>query len=142
MSTIRRKHGFAIPAALFILVVFGVFGAAMVTMTSVSSEETALDVQQTQALRAAQAGLEWGLYQTRVPAASACPAAGINLALDAATLAGFTVTVTCTALDFDEAGSPALTRVTAIACNATPSCPATPTSEAYVERAVTGIVAN
>lgn len=145
MSTTCRERGFAMPAAVFILVVFAVLGAAMVTMTSVSNEETTLDVQQSKALRAAQAGLEWGFYQVRVAAASACTTAGSEIALDSASFNGFTVTVTCTAIAADEAGPPTtFTRVTSVACNApgssSPKCPGTPTSEAYVERTLTGIV--
>lgn len=140
------ERGFALPAAIFILVICAVLGGAMLTLTSVSSEETALDIQQARALRAAQAGLEWGFYQARLGTPGLCSATGSEVALDASTLAGFTVTVTCTPIPVDEAGSPALTRVTAVACNApgggSPMCPGTPSSANYVERQLTGIVAN
>jgi MSHA biogenesis protein MshP len=142
MSTTFRERGFAIPAAVFIIVVFAVLGAAMVTMTTVSNEETALDVQQAKALRAAQAGLEWGFYQA---VTGSCTSTG-EVSLDAPTLSGFTVSVTCTAIPVNEAGSPTLTQVTAVACNTpgptSPKCPGTPSSAAYVERTMTGIVSN
>jgi len=139
-----RERGFAIIAAIFILVVFSVLGAAMVTMTTVANEKTTLDVQQARAFRAAQAGLEWGFYQIRKANASACTATGINVALDANTLNGFTVTVTCTSIAVNEAGSPSLTQVTSVACNAPAAngqCPGTPASETYAERKLMGIIA-
>lgn len=142
----RPERGFALPAAIFILVIFAALGGAMLTLTSVSSEETSLDVQQARALRAAQAGLEWGFYQALAGTPALCSATGSEVTLDAPTLAGFTVTVTCTPIPADEAGSPTLTQVTAVACNApgsvSPMCPGTPSSAAYVERKLTGIVAN
>lgn len=142
----RPERGFALPAAIFILVIFAVLGGAMLTLTSVSSEETALDVQQTRALRAAQAGLEWGFYQTLAGTPALCSVTGGNVALNAPTLAGFTVTVTCAPIPVVEAGSPTLTRVTVVACNTPDSnslrCPGQPSSATYVERMLTGIVAN
>lgn len=144
MSIMFRERGFAIIAGVFILVVFAVLGAAMVSMTSASSEKTTLDVQQAKALRAAQAGMEWGFYQIRKAGTSACTATGINVALDANTLNGFTVTVTCTSVAVNEAGSPTLTQVTSVACNAPAAntqCPGTPASETYVERKMMGIIA-
>ncbi|MBS1190733.1 MAG: hypothetical protein H6R10_2525 [Rhodocyclaceae bacterium] len=144
MSAMRPERGFAIPAAIFILVVFAVLGAALVTLTSVSNEETALDVQQTRAFRAAQGGLEWGFYQVRKGTPASCSSAGAEVALDAPTLSGFTVTVTCSDIAVNEAGSPAFVRVTAVACNAPagdpPRCPGIPAAATYVERVLTGIV--
>ena len=114
-KTIARKmrgrhaqQGFAIVAAIFLLVVLAALGAFMVTFSTVQHTTSAQDLQGVRAYQAARAGTEWGAYQIlRNPGAGfalACqpgPTSPVLPAL-APTLANFTVTVACTATQYDE----------------------------------------
>jgi MSHA biogenesis protein MshP len=158
-----RPRGFAIVSAIFILVVLAALGAFIVSVSTNQHVGSALDIQGVRAYQAARAGIEWGIYQvqatpaynfsygnpaTIVGAASPnlrkCPG-GISPSTDsfnpgAATLAAFTVTVTCTET-IDGSGGPSIYSITATACNqpnaAEPLCPNTTTLNAgfdYIER--------
>ena len=150
----ERMRGFAIVSAIFILVVLGALGAFVVSISSNQQIGSALDVQGVRAYQAARAGIEWGLYKLQsTPAYNfgytstdantrACPAATTSFAPAAASLAGFVVTVTCTATT-DAAGGPTVYSIQATACNVpvtgwtavTVACPNTATAgSTYVER--------
>ena len=104
----HAQQGFAIVAAIFLLVVLAALGAFMVTFSTVQHTTTAQDLQGVRAYQAARAGTEWGAYQIlRNPAASfvsACRTVPVPQTLPALapTLANFTVTVECTATQYDE----------------------------------------
>jgi len=146
----RRPRGFAIVSAIFILVVLAALGAFVLNVSTSQQIGSALDVQGVRAYQAARAGLEWGLYRVQSTAAynfgytstdpntRACPASPSSFVPAAPTLAGFTVTVTCTTT-VDGSGGPTIFTVVATACNlpSAGACPNTtaPTS-VYVERRV------
>lgn len=99
----RQEGGFALVAAIALLVLMTSLGAFLVEMVSTQNVTSTQDVQGSRAYHAARAGVEWGLYAVLdpanatvvAPAAAAwpnmpdCPAATV-LAIE-----GFTVTVAC-----------------------------------------------
>ncbi|MHB1427692.1 MAG: hypothetical protein ACYC5U_06575 [Rhodocyclaceae bacterium] len=135
-SPARKCGGFAIFSAIFILVVLATLGAFILSISSGQQLGSALDVEGARAYQAARAGIEWGLYQ-QMQGGVACPAG--NFVPGAATLAGFTVSVSCVAV-VDAHGGPTVRTLTATACNqpATGACPNTANPGAlYVERRLT-----
>lgn len=140
--TCRNARGFALPAAIFILVVLGALGAFAASLSSMQQTGTALDVQGMRTYQAARAGLEWGIYQS-VKGLSACSATGGEVALNATTLQAFTVTVRCQPLTVDEGGV-TLFAITAWACNSpaasSPKCPGITAVDGYVERKLSAVV--
>jgi MSHA biogenesis protein MshP len=112
----KLMRGFAIVSAIFILVVLGALGAFIVNVSTNQQIGSALDVQGVRAYQAARAGVEWGIYRVQAtpaynfsygtpavavgsanPNTRLCPASPSSFVPAAPTLAGFTVTVTCTA---------------------------------------------
>jgi MSHA biogenesis protein MshP len=130
--------GFALPAALFLLVVLGGLAAWLMRMTELSMAQDALEIEGERAYQAAQAGLEAGIYAARN---GSC--AGQNIAF-ADNLARFTASVACTAHTADEGGTTVtLYEITSIACNQPDggACPnGTPTLPEYTERHVRAVV--
>lgn len=127
-----RSHGFALPAALFLLVVLGGMAAWLMHMTQMGMAQDALEMEGERAYQAARAGLEAGIYAARN---GSC--AGQNIAFSGH-LARFTATVDCVAQVADEGGAPVnLYAITSVACNqpASGACPnATPSLPEYAER--------
>lgn len=132
-------RGFAMLAAIFILVVVAALGSYIAVISSNQQMGTALDVQGTRAYSAARSGLEWGLYQVNVVNAHAtCASASGSFVPAAPSLSGFTVTVTCSATA-DANGGPTVFSLSAIACNQpnAGSCPNTSSAgTTYVERRI------
>ncbi|WP_205617013.1 hypothetical protein [Pelomicrobium methylotrophicum] len=136
-------------AAVFLVVVLALLGAAVVTVFGLQQTASSLDLQGARALRAAQAGIEWGMYQVLVAqGGNACPASPQNLTFGG-TLSAFTVTVECAPSPADETGQTPnpfnLFLIKSTACNA-PSggaCPNTATNPGarYVERQVQATIA-
>jgi MSHA biogenesis protein MshP len=64
---ISMKHlnqkGFTIVQAVFVIVVLGMLGAYMVTMSTVQQATSTQALMQARAYQAARAGLEWGVYR-------------------------------------------------------------------------------
>lgn len=142
------QRGFAIVAAIFILVVLASLGAYMVTISSAHHVGSALAIEETRAHQAARSGMDWGIGRVVVsPAAfgagSCQPGpASINLTTgtggDLPGLAGYTVTVDCQGYPFTDGDSLHIYVLTATACNqpdGTGRCPNTSSPGAnYVER--------
>lgn len=129
----RTTRGFAILSAIFILVVLAALGAFILSVSSSQQIGSALDVQGARAYQAARAGIEWGLF--RQLQQGNC-AAATSFVPPAATLAGFTVTVTCVAT-VDANGGPTVHALTSTACSEPNggACPNTVNpGSMYVER--------
>ena len=92
----RTQRGFAIVAAIFLLVILSALGAFMLTFSNTQQLTSAQDVQGSRTYWAAKAGIQWAAAKLQPPAV-ACPAPSSTLTLD-----GFTVTVTCTANTYTE----------------------------------------
>jgi MSHA biogenesis protein MshP len=138
----RKPRGFALVSAIFILVVLAALGAAILVVSTTQQVGSALDVQGSRVYRAARAGIEWGVYKrTRdnVPC-TVFPGVPPNVSFTfptAPTLAGITVTVTCT--DYTDASSTPPIHVYEIrstACNQplAGNCPNTSPGPNYIER--------
>ena len=90
----QRSAGFALVAAIFLLVVLAALGAFIVTISTSQQMGSALDVQGERAYQAARSGIEWGVYQVTRNHASCSPAVtnSFGFPASATSLAGFTVT--------------------------------------------------
>lgn len=53
--------GFSLPAAIFVLVALSAIAIAMVTLNSVTTTTSALNIEQSRAFFAAQSGMEWAI---------------------------------------------------------------------------------
>lgn len=142
-----RQRGFTMVSAIFLVVVLAALGAFIVVVSTSQQIGSAMDVQGARAYQAARAGIEWGTYQVwNLNLAGrnngVCPAdTTFAFPATAATLAGFSVTVTCVAtVDPGGHGGPTVYSITAIACNipagAPATCPGTASSSGYVERRI------
>lgn len=135
-----HSQGFALPAAIFLLVVLGGLAAWMMQLTVATQAQDALAIEGERAYRAAEAGLEAGIYAVRQPSPSC---AAQNIVFTGA-LSRFTASVTCALSSANESGnSIAFYRITSKACNQPVSgaCPnAAPTALEYAERQVTATV--
>ncbi|MHB1333361.1 MAG: hypothetical protein ACYCY1_12255 [Sulfuriferula sp.] len=89
----QAQGGFAIVAAIFLVVVLAALGAFMLTFSSVQHITSAQDVQGTRAYQAARTGIEWGAYQVLI--SSNCPSSTTLTA--GGTQAGFSILVQCNA---------------------------------------------
>lgn len=147
-----REKGFAMFAAIAILVILAVLGAFVVSVTGLRSQSTAVDVLGSRALLAARAGIEWNMYLIQNPENTnppggpfttpySCPGSATNLNFGGV-LSDFTVTVqNCTAVPGTEAGNTVrVYQIVTTACNIPTggACPNNAsTSPSYVERQIT-----
>jgi MSHA biogenesis protein MshP len=93
----RRLGGFALVPALFLIVVVGLLAVIAVRITTAQQQTVVLGLQQARALAAARAGIDWAAYNALN---GNCAGGTLNLA--AASLAGYTVVVTCAATAFSD----------------------------------------
>jgi MSHA biogenesis protein MshP len=131
--------GFILPAALFLLVVLGGLAGWMMQLTVATQAQDALAIEGERALRAAEAGLEAGIYAARVN--GSCGAQTLSFS---GQLARFTATVACISSTADEGGNTiTFYEITSTACNqpASGACPnAAPTLGEYAERRMRAVV--
>jgi MSHA biogenesis protein MshP len=99
----RQERGFALVAAIFIVVVLAMLGIMMVTIGGMERATASAAVQGTRAYYAARSGIEWGIFQA-MPPTSSCVASSFTLS--APGLNGFDVAVQCTATLHRERGPP------------------------------------
>lgn len=85
------QRGFAIVAAIFLVVVLSALGAFMLTFSTVQHITSAQDIQGARAYQAARTGIEWGAY--KVLRNSSC-ASSTSLTAGG-TQAGFSIVVQC-----------------------------------------------
>ena len=93
----RRLGGFALVPALFLIVVVGLLAVIAVRITTAQQQTVVLGLQQARALAAARAGIDWAAYNALN---GNCAGGTLNLA--AASLAGYTVVVTCAATAYSD----------------------------------------
>lgn len=99
----RPERGFALVAALFLMVIIALVVATMSRLAVSQNADGDLALQQARAYQAARAALEWGI--NRVRSTGSCPTAVPSLA--GGNLAEFTVTLACNARTYtDEGGQP------------------------------------
>ena len=68
---LRSQRGFTLIAALFVIVICATMGVSMMISNRAQHIEGAREVLESQALQAAQAGIDWGLNQAFISAS--CP---------------------------------------------------------------------
>lgn len=125
--------GFALPSAIFLLVILAALGAFILSVSTSQHMGAALDVQGARAYQAARAGIEWGLFQS----ARNGTCGSTTLTFAGTSLAGFTTLVSCAPYSANEAGATVnVDQVTATACNQ-PPCPSASPGANYVERQLT-----
>lgn len=139
----RKASGFALPAAIFVLVVLAALGTFAASLAAFQHGGLALDVLGVRAYQAARAGMEWGLYQTVTAASSSCSSGGGEVAMSATTLQELTVTVRCSQVASEDGQT--IYTVEAWACNrpaaSSPKCPGDATVDGYIERKLSAVVA-
>lgn len=136
----RQQGGFGIIAALLVLVVLTVLGAAIARLSWTQQISNTQDLDSARAQRAANAGAEWGMYQALKGGWTNCAAASQTIDLRASL--GVWVTVTCNSTSYVEyktaAGADNLRvyLIDAVACNGASSCPdnARASGISYIER--------
>lgn len=123
------QRGFALMAALFIVVTLAAIGVYLLTVSAGQVAAASQDEQAARAYQAARTGIEWGAYQILI-AGGNCPASQ-NLAL----AQNFRVEIVCEAALAESEGSASITtyKVTATGCNDA-SCPPAAIPATYVER--------
>ena len=141
------QEGVGVVAAMFVLVVLSVLGAAIARLGWTQQITSAQDLDGARAQRAANSGAEWGLYQALRGSWTSCNGATQTLT-GMKTDLGMIVTVTCNHDSYVEgqtgSGDPPVFsdrtikvyRIDAVACNAAAACPdATRVgSVGYIER--------
>jgi MSHA biogenesis protein MshP len=95
----KSLRGFSLPTAIFLLVILALLGAFMISLSTTQNAMSVQDVQGSRAYHAARGGMEWALYNLKLPA-TACPAASTALTID-----GFSVAVNCSLASHDEGGT-------------------------------------
>ncbi len=130
MSGGRARGGFALPSAIFLLVVLAALGAVLLRISTSQQIGAALDVQGARAYQAARAGIEWGMFQSLRN--DSC--GSTTLAFVVTGLSEFSTAVACTRTTADELGTTVTAdQITATACNQ-PPCPNGAPAVNYVER--------
>ncbi|GAB3248870.1 hypothetical protein [Chitinimonas naiadis] len=133
-----RERGFALIAALFLLVVLSAIGAFVLTLSTTSQQSNILDFQGSRAYQAARAGIEYAAY--RALNGSVCSNTDLNLG---GQMADFTINLQCSSSTHNVAGNTVtIYQLTATACNL-PSgntCGPSQRSLNYVERQLSASV--
>ena len=139
----RSPGGFALPSAVFLLVILSLLAAFIVQVATRQQVSHAADVRGSRAALAAQAGVEWGAY--RLLRENDCVAASSFNA--GGSMSEFTVTVSCqpagTGGTNDEAGATVLVRrIVATACSqpGAGACPNPAPGTNYIERQFSSVV--
>lgn len=143
------QSGVGVVAALFVLVVLSVLGASIARLGWTQHTSAAQDLESARAQRAANSGVEWGLFQALHASGAWANCNGATQTLDGMQAdLGMTVTVTCHHDTHTEgqvgAGDPPvfsdrtvrIYRIDAVACNSTAGCPDASRvgSVSYIER--------
>ncbi|HIV73439.1 MAG TPA: MSHA biogenesis protein MshP [Candidatus Aquabacterium excrementipullorum] len=144
----RKARGLGALAALVIVVLLSGLAAAVVRLGWSSQTGMAQDVTSARALRAANSGAEWGLFQALTTGGTWTSCANATQTLDLRADTGFIVTVTCSSTLYNEgqtrdetadtttASTVRVYTISAVACSSTTSCPdnSLAANVAYVER--------
>jgi MSHA biogenesis protein MshP len=152
-----QSNGFALMAALFLIVTFAAIGVYLLTISTGQLAAVAQDEQAARAYQAARTGIEWAAFQILKPAGTfatnTCTTLSATDTLDLGTLgapagaAQFHVSLTCTRTTHSEGGGAPIQVyvITATGCNngaGTPPCPLANPGATYVERQLRLVVAN
>ena len=95
-----RQQGFALVAAIFLIVVLSSLGLYMVRISGIQHQTVNVALLGARAFQAARAGVEWGAFQALN---AACDTTTLNLTEGG--LDGFDVEVTCSSTSHTEKGN-------------------------------------
>jgi len=101
VGKITAQRGASLVTAIFLIVVLASLGAFAVRLMAVQQQTTAAAIRATQAMMAAQSGIDWAAH--RALNGGTCTAA--TLALTEAGATGYSVSVACTQSTHTEAGA-------------------------------------
>jgi len=137
--SLRRRRGFALMLAVFLIVTLAAIGAYVLTISTGQMAAASQDEQATRAYQAARAGIERGIYQVLIVGDCAVPA---SIPFTKPGLRGFYAELTCLGITETEGtASVKVYRITSKGCNVSPCSPAAP-APTYVERELQVTVAN
>jgi MSHA biogenesis protein MshP len=97
----NRERGFALVAAIFLIVVLALLGLFIVRISGVQHQTVNVALLGARAFEAARTGIEWGAFQALDSAS--CTTTTLNLTEGG--LNGFDVDVTCTSSTHTETGN-------------------------------------
>lgn len=89
-----KQAGFTLITALFLLVVVALLSVYMINLRNVQQSTVVFGLQGARAMQAAQAGLEWGIYQAMQPVPS-CLTTNPTFSATGAALSAFTIELNC-----------------------------------------------
>jgi MSHA biogenesis protein MshP len=107
MRFYKQQKGFTLVLAMFILLVLGLLGAYMVSISGSQQAIPSFAVQGSRVFHAARSGAEWGIYRVITDDPNGCN----NIPMDTtfnpsgSGLTGITVTVNCSRRQETEAGN-------------------------------------
>jgi MSHA biogenesis protein MshP len=106
--SLKYVRGFSLVAAIFVLVILAALGAFMITIGEAARWTTVGAAQGARTYQAAEAGLEWGIFQAVTPPGSCVPNSTFSttFTLNAGGLNGYSVGVDCTPTGVTEGGIP------------------------------------
>ncbi len=138
------NKGFALPSAIFLLVILSLLSVALFAINGYNQKSIIYDVSDTKAYFAAKAGLEYGSYIA--VKTGTCSSTAQTVDLSTSYFLGFKATYSCIQTTSDEAGvNQTYYTITSVGCNTSAtSCPegtGRPSNEDYVEKSMTTIVA-
>jgi len=144
MLGIYKTRGFALPTAIFLLVILSIFAVGLLALNAYSQKSTINDVLDVKASFVAKTGIDYGAYLAVKN--GACPTTAQTVNINEDYLKGFKFTYTCIQKTANEAGiNQIYYTITSFGCNTTgTSCPdnaGRPSREDYVEKSLTTIVA-
>ena len=110
MNRKTRQRGFSIVTAIFIMVIMGMLGAYMVSISGVQRTTASYALLGAEAYKAAGSGIQWAMYQAFNDTAATCGGAPSTPTTNTFTLAGaglngFNVATTCSYTRHQEGGS-------------------------------------
>ena len=133
----QRQSGFAYIAAIVLLIVVAGVCAAVLRLSGTQQATVNQGLLGARANLAARAGIEWGIHRA---SNGVCSTAAQTLG-DFVAASGFTVSVICTPLTFNEGESApgvaigkTIYEINAVACNGAAACLPVPTDAAIVAR--------
>jgi MSHA biogenesis protein MshP len=91
----NNQRGFSIVMAIFVLIVLGLLGSYMVSLSGVQINSANYAFQGARAYQAARAGIEWAIAD--ISLANSCTQVNAETAMTFTGINGFTVTLTCSA---------------------------------------------
>ncbi|MCH7696230.1 MAG: hypothetical protein IIB73_08050 [Proteobacteria bacterium] len=97
------QTGFSLVAAIFLIVIVAGLGTFMITIGTTQQQTSLLSVLQSRAVFAVDSGMQWGIGS--VLAANVCFASPTTFNLTGGALAGYTVSLSCSAVNIDEGPS-------------------------------------